>query len=163
MRKYQAAPRRDIKSLRRWHKNWNNAAIDPAEHAYLGVDNEGDLICIASDPTAGKEPLRRVIDYSRTLRTLPVWHDKEKQGQVSIHDAGAVQYYSDSKMDGFVSLAIAGVGLVMLVTPVWVLHVLADKMVAKLVTITLFVLVCLGVVSFAMVAKPFEALGTTAA
>ncbi|KAK0646919.1 hypothetical protein B0T16DRAFT_330001 [Cercophora newfieldiana] len=129
---------------------------------YLDEENEADLICLAS-ASSDKEPLRRLIDHSQALRTLSIWRDTEKQEQRPGCDVDGVLYFSDSKMDRSVSLVIAFVGLVMLVTPVWALHSLGDNMIAKLVTITVFVLVCLAVVSFAMVAKPFEALGTTAA
>ncbi|KAK4446019.1 hypothetical protein QBC34DRAFT_486995 [Podospora aff. communis PSN243] len=162
MRKYKPAPKRDIKSLRRWHKNWHNAAIEEAEQAYLNEKNEADLFCLASSPS-DKEPLRRLIDHSQVLRTLSIWRDAEKQEPQPGCEIDGVLYFSDTKIDRFVSFVIAAVGLVMLVTPVWALHALGENMTAKLVTITVFVLVCLAVVSFAMVAKPFEALGTTAA
>jgi hypothetical protein len=49
----------------------------------------------------------------------------------------------------------------MLVTPIWVLNSLELR--SRLVVITVFIVVFLLVMSFAMVAKPFEALGATAA
>lgn len=90
MRRYPAAPKRDIKSIRRWHGNWDNVAIDDHEQAYL--KEEEDLICIAQYE---KVPLRRLIDSSQALRTLPIWLDKKKQ--VPDYDAEAVSYYSDAR------------------------------------------------------------------
>ena len=53
-------------------------------------------------------------------------------------------------------------GITMLITPIWILQSL-NTMQSKLVVITIFIFVFLLVLSLAMVAKPFEALGTTAA
>lgn len=50
----------------------------------------------------------------------------------------------------------------MLITPLWILQWL-ESSVSKLVVITIFNSVFLLVMSFLMVAKPFEALGATAA
>jgi hypothetical protein len=65
-------------------------------------------------------------------------------------------------MDSFVSGAIALIGITMLLTPIWILQAL-EKFWPKLVVISIFILVFLFKMSFTMVAKPFEALGATAA
>lgn len=52
--------------------------------------------------------------------------------------------------------------MAMLIGPMWVLEYLS-KPVAKLGTITAFVVVFLGCVSYATVVKPFEVLAATAA
>lgn len=107
-----------------------------------------------------KTPLRRLIDSSLAVRTLSIWKHKDKA--VPNYDAEHVSYYSDSRMDKFASAVIAAVGVVMLITPIWVLQAMSGLR-AKLVVITVFVLVFLMVLSFAMASKPFEALGATAA
>lgn len=65
-------------------------------------------------------------------------------------------------MDGFASLFIVAVGAVMLLAPLWILHALSDSK-KKLIVITVFNFVFLIILSFAMVAKPLQALGATAA
>lgn len=65
-------------------------------------------------------------------------------------------------MDAFASAVIVFVGASILVTPIWILQAI-NNLQTKLAVITAFVLVCLLILSFVMVSKPFEALGATAA
>lgn len=155
IRKLSQAPRRDIKSLRNWHYNHDYAAISPQEQQYL--EHEEDLISIVA---RDKTPLRQLIDCSATVRTLRLW--RQKTSDVPDYDAGSVSYYSDARMNKFASAVITAVGIVMLLTPIWILQAM-DHLVMKLAVITVFVLVFLLTLSFAMVSKPFEALGATAA
>lgn len=156
LREYPTAPISDIKNIRNWHFNHGFAAIAADEQEYLEYQN--DLMCITHK---NKTPLRRVIDKSRRLRTLRVWRRKDETPAPQ-YDSQYVSYYSDQRIDGFASGFIVLVGLSMLVTPIWVLNSL-ESMNSRLVVITIFTIVFLLVMSFAMVAKPFEALGATAA
>ncbi|KAJ3539468.1 hypothetical protein NM208_g5477 [Fusarium decemcellulare] len=155
LRSLSKAPRRDVKSIRTWHKNFGGAAISPREQEYL--DHEDDLVCIVQ---RDKTPLRRLIDRSLTMRSLPIWELKNKEKPFYYGDE--VSYYSDKRIDRFASAVIVTVGVVMLITPIWVLQAMGTLR-AKLGVITAFVFVFLLVLSSAMVAKPFEALGATAA
>ncbi|KAG7053303.1 hypothetical protein JMJ77_0000393 [Colletotrichum scovillei] len=155
LRKLSTAPRRDVKSLRNWHHNHDYGAISEDEQRYLS--HEKDLVAVAARE---KTPLRQVIDGSLRLRTLSLWrHGEEK---VATYDKKEVTYYSDKRMDSFASAVIIAIGVLMLITPIWILQALADLK-AKLAVITVFIFVFLLVLSLAMVAKPFEALGATAA
>ncbi|TDZ67894.1 hypothetical protein CTRI78_v002716 [Colletotrichum trifolii] len=78
------------------------------------------------------------------------------------YDAEEVSHYSDKRIDAFASAVIISVGVAMLITPIWVLEGMVDLK-GKLAVITCFIFVFLLVLSLAMVAKPFEALGATAA
>lgn len=155
LRRYPEAPHRDIRSIRNWHHNYDSAAIAPEEQEYLQHDE--DLICLVQKE---KTPLRRLIDTSLTVRTLPIWKHRDKAAPD--YDAEYVSYYSEARMDKAASVVIVVVGAVMLITPIWVLHAM-DDLRAKLAVITMFVLTFLLVLSFAMASKPFEALGATAA
>ncbi|KAI8669140.1 hypothetical protein NCS57_00728000 [Fusarium keratoplasticum] len=155
LRRFPEAPHRDIRSIRNWHHNHDYVAIAAEEQEYL--EHEKDLICLVQKD---KTPLRRLIDTSLTIRTLPIWKHKGKAA--AEYDAEHVSYYSDSRMDKTASVVIVAVGIVMLITPIWVLQAM-DGLRAKLAVITTFVLVFLLVLSFAMASKPFEALGATAA
>ena len=103
--------------------------------------------------------MRRLIDQSRRLRTLRCWKHKT---DLPDYEADSVFYYSDKRIDGFTSAIIVAVGVMMLICPIWILQALQTPT-PKLVVITMFVFLFLLVLSFAMVAKPFEALGATAA
>lgn len=155
LRRFPEAPHRDIRSIRNWHHNHDNVAIAAEEQEYLQHDK--DLICLVQKD---KTPLRRLIDTSLTIRTLPMWKHKDKAA--ADYDAEHVSYYSDARMDKTASGVIVAVGIVMLITPIWVLQAM-DGLKTKLGVITAFVLIFLLTLSFAMASKPFEALGATAA
>ncbi|KAK1521062.1 hypothetical protein CABS01_05567 [Colletotrichum abscissum] len=155
LRKLSIAPRRDVKNLRNWHYNHDHAAISAEEQKYL--NHEEDLVALSQKE---KTPLRQVIDGSLRLRTLSLWrHRKEK---VATYDKKEVTYYSDKRMNNFASTVIIAIGVLMLITPIWILQALTELK-PKLAVITVFIFVFLLVLSLAMVAKPFEALGATAA
>ncbi|KAK1671996.1 hypothetical protein BDP55DRAFT_274936 [Colletotrichum godetiae] len=155
LRTLSKAPRRDIKNHLHWHENHGNEAIATVEQDYLNHKN--DLVALAQKE---KTPLRQVIDGSLRLRTLPLWRHRENEGET--YDKEDVSHYSDKRMDSFASAVIIAVGVLMLITPIWILQALTDLK-AKLAVITAFIFVFLLVLSLAMVAKPFEALGATAA
>ncbi len=122
------------------------------------LDHDGDLVCVT--PKDEKTPLRRLLDSSLRLRTLVFWRHKE--GDIPSYDAGEVAYYSDQRINRFLSGIITVIGVAMLITPIWILQAI-ERLQMKLVVITIFLFVFLIVLSFAMVTKPFEALGATAA
>ncbi|UKZ81906.1 hypothetical protein TrVFT333_009683 [Trichoderma virens FT-333] len=176
IRKYKPAPKQDIKNILRWHLNHANLTIweDELQYLYHGgirgplngngketeatrkTRTEDDLICVVQKE---KPPLRRVIDSSRLFRTMDLW--KMKRGQGSEDAIGDVIYFSERRLDLFVSLTTTIIGLAMLVTPIWILQS-TESLQVKLIVITVFIIVFLLVLSFGMVAKPFEALGATA-
>lgn len=154
LRKLPQAPSRDVKSIRSWHSSHSDAAISAHEIQYLGHDE--DLFCVVRRE---KTPLRRLIDRSLMIRTLHLWKQTK---DVPDYDANNVTYYSDKRMDGFASIMITGIGIIMLITPIWILQSM-EALSRKLVVITVFILIFLLTLSFAMASKPFEALGATAA
>ncbi|KAI8945298.1 hypothetical protein F4801DRAFT_136462 [Xylaria longipes] len=155
MKKFQSARGQDIRSLRNWHYNHDYVAISPEEWKYL--EHESDLFGVVQKD---KTPLRRLIDHSRRLRTLSIWRLKNQSAPKDEDDM--VSYYSDKRMDTFASSIIVGLGIILLLAPLWILYALKSS-VLKLAVITVFVATFLIILSFAMVAKPFEALGATAA
>ncbi|RYP88543.1 hypothetical protein DL769_000239 [Monosporascus sp. CRB-8-3] len=157
LRKYPQAPRRDVKSIKNWHFNHDYRAIDEEEQKYL--EHTDDLICVVQKD---KTLLRKAIDNSLRLRTLPFWRYKKDEIVVPAYDAGNVSYYKDKRMDGFASVLMVSVGVIMLITPLWILQSLASLNM-KLAVITAFILVFLLVVSYFMATKPLEGLGATAA
>lgn len=153
IRKFRSAPRRDIKNIKTWHENYDHCAIDKAEQGYLEQD---DLICLDQ---RDQPPLRQLIDNSLRLRTLPIWRINSHISKKGLEQVG---YYSDKRMNAFVSILITTIGMVLLIVPIWILEAL-NNLKAKLGVITIFVFVFLVALSSAMATKPFEALGATAA
>ncbi|KAI1418060.1 hypothetical protein F5Y13DRAFT_34754 [Hypoxylon sp. FL1857] len=153
MRQFPRAPIRDVKNIKRWHQNHANWAINEDEHSYLDQD---DLVCLKRKD---KVPLRQLIDNSLRLRTLSIWRDKS---HATPQGSENVSYFSDEKMNVFVSAVITFIGTALLIVPLWILQTIEDSNM-KLVVITVFIFVFLSVLSSVLVTKPFEALGATAA
>ncbi|ETS82083.1 hypothetical protein PFICI_07085 [Pestalotiopsis fici W106-1] len=155
LRKLAPAPAHDIKQLQKWHENHQFVAIEKQEFRYL--ERKDDLVRLVPE---NKTNVRRLIVKSNYLSTLSIWR-KRKEHDSECNDQ-SIQYYSEKRLNNFASGIIVTVGVIMLITPLWILKYL-DSPVSKLVVITVFNSVFLLVMSFLMVAKPFEALGATAA
>lgn len=150
LKRYPGAPRRDVKSVQRWHANHDFAAIAQVEQKYI-MDHEDDLFCVIEKD---KTPLRRLLDTSRHLRTLNIWRkgtEKDEEGDENAY----VAYYSNKRLDGFVSVFIMAVGVVMPLVPIWILQAV-DSNTIKLIVISVFIFVFLVVLSLAMATQPFE-------
>lgn len=131
-------------------------AISDEEQQYLSHDL--DLFCVVPKE---KTPLRRLLDRSRKFRIASFWKSDEAPS-LPVYDQDVVTYTSDKRIDRFVTMLIVGVGTIMLLVPMWILQAL-ERSHDKLAVITAFVVVFLGLVSYATVAKPFETLAATAA
>jgi hypothetical protein len=156
LKKAPPACAQDIKSVCNWHHNHSNVAISAPETAYLSHDL--DLYSVVPKE---KTPLRRLLDRSRKFRIHSLWRT-EKAPQLPVYDQDVITYTDDKRIDRFVTILIVGVGTLMLLTPMWILQALHNDN-AKLAVITAFVVVFLGLVAYATVAKPFETLAATAA
>lgn len=77
-------------------------------------------------------------------------------------DLGVITYMRDRRIDGFFTCVVIGLGMAMLIAPMWILDFLRTS-VEKLATITVFMVAFLVIVSYVSSAKPFEVLGATAA
>jgi accessory gene regulator protein AgrB len=73
-----------------------------------------------------------------------------------------VKLSSGKRIDRFITVIIMSIGLTMLIAPMWILQALDDPR-KKLAVITAFIVVFLGMVSYATVAKLPEILAATAA
>ncbi|KAI0142328.1 hypothetical protein F4776DRAFT_501854 [Hypoxylon sp. NC0597] len=98
-RQFFRAPMRDVKNIKRWHKNYDNRAIDEDEQSYLDHD---DLVCLSRKD---KLPLRQLIDHSLRLITLSIWRDKPRV-LAQAQGLENVSYFSEKKMNMFVSAVI---------------------------------------------------------
>jgi hypothetical protein len=155
LRKQPAAFKKNVRSLRNWHYNHGNIAISEEEQKYLA--HERDLFSVVPKE---KTPLRQLLERSKRFRIHPFWR-KNKASELPIYDEDVI-YTSDKRIERFITVVIVGTGTIMLIAPIWILQALHDP-VHKLAVITAFIVVFLGMVSYATVAKPFETLAATAA
>jgi len=156
LRKYPVAPQHDIQSLLNWHTNHNSCAIADEEREYLS--RKHDLISLVPKV---KTPLRRLLEKSSNFKLHWFWKDKDGP-ELPLYDRNEVRFFSDKKIDAFITVIITALGTVMLIVPLWVLPNL-QGLNAKLGIITAFVVVFLGFVAYTTVAKPFESLAAAAA
>jgi hypothetical protein len=156
LKKYPTLEEQDLQSLGAWHWNHNDCAIAEEEKLYLTQTH--DLFSLV--PRV-KTPLRRLLDRSRKFRLHPFWHDRNKP-ELPFYDNKVVTYISDKRIDKFITIIIITVGMAMLIAPIWILQALEQPSL-KLGTITAFIVLFLGMISYATVAKPFETLAATAA
>lgn len=155
MREFSRAPTHNVKSIKNWHYNHDYNAIVKDEQKYL--DHEEDLFTL---DRRIKTPLRRLMDNSRLLRTLPVWKHRKKDAPA--YDAKQISYYSDIRMDRFACAILGSTGIIMLITPIWILQALASQR-DRLIVITAYIIACLIILSSVTSAEPLKALGATAA
>ncbi|KAF4829643.1 hypothetical protein CGCTS75_v006359 [Colletotrichum tropicale] len=151
---FSKAPEEDKVYLENWHSNHDQLAIEPDEQAYL---KRADLVSIRF---TSNTPLRKALHKTLRLGISAIMRDKNVE--TPTYDIEAVSHISDKRMDASVSAMILAIGVVMLLTPIWILQAMTDLK-EKLGIITAFIFIFLLVLSLVMVAKPFEALGATAA
>ncbi|KZM19458.1 hypothetical protein ST47_g9359 [Ascochyta rabiei] len=147
---------RHVESLKFWHES-AQYAVEDAEKRYLNQSH--DLIRVVPKYVA---PLRRLLEKSSRFRLSKFWTMKiPPLPQHSTHPE-EIHYSSDAKIDNLVGVTITMLGMIMLVTPLWILNETSGLR-ARLAIITGFVVLFLGFVAFTKVAKPFESLAAAAA
>lgn len=144
--------KKDQRSLQNWFYNHDDQAILPQEAAFVNYSD--DLFSVVARP---KTPLRRLLERSRHFRLFKLWQTRPKGSpDENIH------YNSYDRIDAFVSVVIVVIGLLMLITPLWILGSIAPVK-ERLAIITAFLMVFLCLVTFTTAARPFESLGAAAA
>lgn len=156
LKKHPNPSAQDIRSLENWHYNHSNRCLLPTESAY--IKQKHDLLSVVPKE---KTPLRRLLERWKTFRIHWFWKDNDKP-ELPLYDKDVVTYISDKRIDAFVNVVIIGVGLAMLIGPMWALAFVSQEVV-KLGIITAFLVAFLGMIGFASVARPYEVLGAVAA
>ena len=91
---------------------------------------------------------------------LRLWEQKITDQSGTEDDS--IHYFSDEKIDRFVSSFIMSLGLIMLIAPLWILTFLGG-LVQRLGVISAFIGLFVALLFFTTVAKPFETLAAAAA
>lgn len=156
LKKLPRAPNHDIESVQNWHYN-HNTAINEEEQAYLTKPH--DLFALLPRT---KSPLRRLLERSKVFRLWLMWRKVTSDPTLPVYDKKEFTHISDNRVDRCVNTVVVAIGIAMLVGPIWILNGLNSQK-EKLATITAFVVLFLGIVGGASVAKIWEALAATAA
>ncbi|KAL9598672.1 MAG: hypothetical protein Q9219_004341 [cf. Caloplaca sp. 3 TL-2023] len=175
-----SATQRQISYFRNWLAN-NNQPIRSAEVSF--IEEEGDLMPVV--PRV-KSPLRRLIDRYDTLGRLACWRIKKTEVPLSVssirklmplqldrrhysffenYDTDTTIYYDEKRIDTVMTCVTIGLGLSMLVGPLWLLqyvYIEQPDLKSRLQIITGFLFGFPILLSFVAVARPFEILAATA-
>jgi hypothetical protein len=146
----------DIEKVQKWHKNHDYKAIAKEEQKYLR--HKQDLFSLV--PRV-KAPVRLMLERSQWFRAHRIWRNKNATA-LPVHDQDLITYTSDERIDSFATFIVVLFGLGMILAPIWILSFVNPKVV-KLGVITVFIVVFLGVVSYATTSSPGESLAATAA
>jgi hypothetical protein len=144
--------RSDIASLKNWLDYRGNAILEE-ETGYL--EHREDLVALAPQE---KAPLRALLERSAIFRKS--WLFRRSSTINKDVDQWTV-YVSDERMNRFISFLIVGSGLLMLIAPLWVLA-FVSRTIYRLTVITVFTVVFLSLVSFAVDTEPVDGLVATA-
>lgn len=117
-------------------------------------------------PKLPKTALRDFLERSQYFRLHRLWSKRPSAQDVidsrAHYSDPDVHYISDQRIERMLTIAITSMGVVMLVTPLWILAFVQEQT-RRLGVITAFVMVFLGLLSFTTNAKTFESLAATAA
>lgn len=142
-------------SVQNWHHN-NRKAINAKEIAYLLQTD--DLIALVHKDMA---PMRRLFERFTLFRHFRFWK-KDAPSFLPVYEQDTVNFYDDKKIDQFVFAVTMCLGILMLISPLWILNSINGPSL-KLGVITAFIVVFCSIVSVATAARPGEVLAATAA
>lgn len=124
------------------------------------VDQEDDLISVLSR----EQPMiRKVFEKWLTMDTkflLPLFRGKPVKHADSVDNA-TVHVWNNRTVDRFAAVVIFIAGSMMFIAPLWILQALAGFR-WRLLVITIFIFVFLGVLASSTLGKPFEIMAATA-
>ena len=124
------------------------------------VSHKNDLISVFNREHS---MIRKGFEKWLTLDTkflLPLFRRKPTKHADSV-DSATIHIWSDAAVDRFAAVLIFIAGSAMFIVPLWILQAL-DAFRSRLLVITIFIFVFLGVLASSTLAKPFEILAATA-
>ncbi|RYO83118.1 hypothetical protein DL762_006286 [Monosporascus cannonballus] len=120
------------------------------------------VIALKEYAKSPKSLLRRFFEQCVLVPTMGLFGLFRDKHEKQNHSLGpSTVFGKDEPVDLLASIALFVVALVMLIAPLWILA-MVEEMVSRLLVITAFVFVLLGVLSWATLARPFEVLAATA-
>ncbi|KAL8784969.1 MAG: hypothetical protein Q9213_003630 [Squamulea squamosa] len=159
------ASKRQITYVKNWLEN-NNQPIRPAEVTFVEKEDLMPMV-----PRV-KPPLRRLIDKFDSKVRIYCWRRRNKKltqrhyNHPNNFESETTIYSEEERIDKFVTCVTIGLGLIMLIAPLWLLQYFysaEQDMKARLKIITAFLIGFTVLLSVVAVARPFEVLAATAA
>jgi hypothetical protein len=152
------APKRNIKNLRNWFDN-NRQAISDEEAGFI---NRDDIICMSSTEQSAARQIFDECILKYTKGIFRCFAKKREEMHISTMDSKHTFISDDTKTDKLATTALFLVGLSVIVVPLWVLWLLQTTR-AKLIAISIFILIFLVFLLTCTVARPLQVLAATAA
>lgn len=161
MRSRPAAEPRQIKNVKNWLFNtankYRDAIAETETKSYTAPKYAADLISISSRT---RPPLGQWLESSAKLQLSGLFRENHVEGKHV--DATTTTYSSNAKFEKLTNRSIILGGLVMLLTPLWLLEYYSGSKV-RLGIITTFVVAFMWIMSTATINRPFEVVAASAA
>ena len=161
MRARPAAELRQIENVKNWlfntANNYRGAIAEAETMSYTTPKHASDLISISSRV---RPPLGQWLESSTTFQLSSLFRAKRVEGKHV--EEPTTKYSSNEKFEKLTNRSIIIGGLIMLLTPLWLLECYTDSQV-RLGIITAFVVVFMWVMSTATINRPFEVVAASAA
>jgi hypothetical protein len=158
MRRLSPAPERNIKNIESWFEN-NDGAIMDAETDF--IKHRDELISMSSPKSIARQWFEDQVLLPTGLKLGVFKKTHGQRSALSLRDQKSTYVFSDRAMDILESIAVFSMASLMLIAPLWILETM-NSLKQKLIVITVFVILCLGFLSLATLARPFEKLAATA-
>lgn len=152
------APQRNIRNLKAWFEDNTGAIIDNEADF---IHHSEELVSLSKPKTRLRELFEDHVVYA-TRQKMRLFHRPlPARSQTSARDREATYTASREALATFGSASVFAAATVMLIVPLWVLQTV-ETIKVKLAVITVFMLLCLFLLSFAMLGRPLERLVATA-
>lgn len=155
----------DLETVKKWLKNNHPGSIHKPERAY--IDQDDDLIPV--QPKIRQSKFRSLFrNFLEKSGVFNQWGFMEKlfrrkpHGFYDIEKEDGTYWQNESKIETYASVVISVIGLVMLISPIWILEYVQGTA-GRLGIITGFISVFFMTVIFLTTAQVFDALVAAAA
>lgn len=161
MRSRPAAEPRQVQNVRTWltdkEDHFRDAISKPEAGPYMEAKYAADLISISPRT---RPPLGQWLESSTSLQVSRFFREKPVEGR---HIKATTSIYSsNARFEKLTNRSIILGGLVMLLTPLWLLEYCSGSR-TRLGIITAFVVAFMMIMSTATINRPFEVVASSAA
>lgn len=154
IQRWDSAKSRHWSNLDNWLNHNHKKAISDEEAMFS--QETGDLVALVSEQ---KSPLENLVELFPRLLQARAFRPGKKSSRIQ---SDTTIYYSKTRLRNITFGVIIGIGLLLLLGPMWALQFVGNN-VKRLAIITGFIMLFTAVLASATVAKPFEVLAATAA
>lgn len=153
LRNWPSARKSQIENVENWSHNYKYA-IDDQELEFLQAGRD-----VVAPVHKKRSPLWRLLERCDPLTSNRLFRLGPKADQTQ---SVSTKYYSTTRFNAFVNFVIVLIGLLLIITCIWLL-LFVKQQASKVGIVTVFAILFATLLSGATVDRPFEVLGTTSA